>query len=94
MGKPRIRSKVRCPYCDFPYEKFRADGMPSFQAAYEMRFQQSKQAHAEGDYSLNAYRGTVLGLMRMLKQAAWENDHLYWCRMEATQSAPEDEVPF
>lgn len=60
----------------------------------------SREAHANGDYSRNAYVGTVLGYMRMVKQGAWK-EHIYWCWAEWEETHPppvavpdDDEIPF
>lgn len=96
MGR-RIRSKVVCPACGLLYEKFRSDQVPDFRTAYGIVLEASREAHANGDYSRNAYVGTVLGYMRLAKQDAWK-EHLYWCYQEPEFKAAvldaEDEVPF
>lgn len=99
MG-PRIRSTEICPYCKLPYEKFRSDQVPDFQSAYETVLTESREAHANGDYSRNAYVGTVLGYMRLIKQAAWK-EHIHWCGAEWDERHPpepivsdDDVIPF
>lgn len=99
MGKPRIRSTETCPCCGLHYEKFRSDQVPDFQTAYDLVLRSSREAHANGDYSRNAYVGTVLGYMRLIKQGAWK-EHIYWCWAEWDADHPQepvstnDEIPF
>ncbi len=78
--------------CGLRYEKFRSPEVPSFQSAYEIVLQSSRDAHERGDYSRNAYVGTVLGYMRLVKQGAWA-EHIHWCcaQYDADQN---DNVPF
>jgi hypothetical protein len=57
---------------------------------------ESREAHANGDYSRNAYVGTVLGYMRLAKKAAWK-EHIHWCWAEWEANHPQivdDEPPF
>jgi len=89
VGGMRIRSREVCPSCGLRYEDFRSSDVPTFQEAYGIRLGQSKEAHEKGDYSTNAYRGTVLGYMRMMKRDAWKNDHVLWCGRSA-----DDDIPF
>ena len=98
--RKRIRSDETCPWCGLKYEKFRSSSVPTFDAAYAEVFAQSVEAHANGDYTRNAYNGTALGYMRLMKLAAWKDEHLYWCQTEAEVKAGirpdiEDEIiPF
>ena len=80
MGK-RIRSTERCPWCQMRYERFRSMAVPDYANAYVEMLGISREAHSRGDYSVNASRGRVLGLMRAAKQAAWRDEHLAWCKM-------------
>lgn len=76
------------------YESFRSPAVPSFQEAYSIKIEASRDSHANGDYSDNAYRGTVLGLMRLAKMAAWKDEHLYWCQVEYESHSVEEQIPF
>ena len=89
VGK-RIRSKETCPWCGAKYERFRSQAVPTYAAAYDTVIEMSREAHARGDYSLNASHGRVLGHMRAIKKGAWRDEHLDWCAMGQASC----EVPF
>ena len=90
--KRRIRSKDTCPHCNQRYETFRSSSVPCFADAYASVFQHSVEAHEAGNYSLNAYRGSVLGYMRLAKKYAWDTEHVYWCGEEAREKAAAEEA--
>lgn len=79
----RKRSIELCPFCGASYERFRSDSVGSLRAVWGAMIIESEQAQAEGDFTRQARLNTVLGRMHQLKQAAWRDEHVYWCRMAA-----------
>lgn len=78
----RKRSAERCPWCNARYEAFRSPSVPSLRAAWADMVIESEQAQAEGDFTKQVRFNYVLGRLHQLKQRAWHDEHLHWCRME------------